>query len=352
MSKKRRVFDIEFDTDAAGEPVPVAEARRGPMATAISENADALTARQSAEAQIRAENDALAHEHVRLKKAGLITDRIPIDSIRTDKLTRDRSAARDDEIDELKQSIREIGLSNPIRVEQTDAGYELIQGWRRLTAYRELAAESEEGAFDLIPAALVPRGEPLAELYRKMVDENLVRRDISFGEMAQLALSYAKDAGIKTDEAVSVLYASAAKQKRSYIRSFARVLTRAHGNIRFPEAIPRALGLDIAKVLDGDALLGDDMIAMLRKVPDRDAVSEPAILRQFVTHAPKIKAKPAKLPKSRGKTSLRLARPEGEARVTAADGKVELRMERDFSGIPRDRLQRAIEAFLTALEQR
>ena len=250
----------------------------------------------------------------------------------------------------MKNSIKDLGLSNPIRVEQTEDGYELIQGFRRLTAFRELQAEAGDDRFDRIPVALVPRGEPLADLYRKMVDENLVRRDISFGEMAQLALAYARDAGIKTDEAVGVLYASAIKQKRTYIRSFTRVLTRAHGTILHPEAIPRALGLDIARVLDGDALLGDDMIAMLRAVPDRDAVSEPLILKQFVVNAPKIKAKPVKVPKSRGKTSLRLVRPEGEARVTATDGKVELRMNRDFSGIPRDRLQRAVETFLADLD--
>lgn len=349
MTKKRRVFDIEFD-DEAVEPAAPTEARRGPMATAITENADALAARHGAEAAIRAENDALAHEHVRLKKAGLITDLVPLERIGCDKLTRDRALGRDDEIDELKQSIRDIGLSNPIRVEQTEDGYELIQGYRRLTAYRELQAETPDGRFDAIPAALVPRGEPLVDLYRKMVDENLVRRDISFGEMAQLALSYAQDAGIKPDEAVTVLYASAIKQKRAYIRSFARVLARAHGCILFPEAIPRALGLDLAKIFDADALLGDKMIEMLRAEPARDAAAEVAILRHFVTHAPRMDPTPKRPTRTRGKTSLRLARAGGEARVTASDGRIELRMERDFSGVPRDRLQRAIEALLAELE--
>lgn len=351
MTKKRRVFDIDFDeADAPAAPV-FPEARRGPMASAIAENSDALATRQSAEAAIRIENDALAHEHVRLKKAGLITDLIALDKITTTKLTRDRIPHRDEEMDELKASIREIGLSNPIRVQQTDTGYELIQGFRRLSAYRELQAEDGpqdgQGPYDRIPAALVPRGEPLEILYRKMVDENLVRRDISFGEMARLAMAYAGDTGLKTDEAVSVLYASALKQKRTYIRSFARVLTRAHGNILHPEAIPRALGLELYKVFETDALLGDNMIARLRAVPDRDAATEVSILREFVAQAPKIQPKPAR---SRAKTTLRMTRAGKEVRVMAADGKVELRMDRDFSVMGRERLQVAVEAFLAVFD--
>ena len=42
------------------------------------------------------------------------------------------------ELEELKDSIRNIGLSNPIRVEQSGGRYELVQGMRRLTAFREL----------------------------------------------------------------------------------------------------------------------------------------------------------------------------------------------------------------------
>jgi ParB family transcriptional regulator, chromosome partitioning protein len=51
-----------------------------------------------------------------------------------------------------------------------------------------------------------------------------------------------------------------------------------------------------------------------------------------------------------GKTTLKLARPEGVAKCTASDGKVELRFARDFSAIDRARLEEAIEAFLDALD--
>jgi ParB family transcriptional regulator, chromosome partitioning protein len=356
MAKKRGIFDINFDPDFELEtetPVsetPQVEARRGPMASAITEAAEATQARAAAEAAIRQENDALAHEYVRLKKLGLITDLIEVSDVRTEKLTRDRAEGRDPEMEELKQSIQTVGLSNPIRVEKVEDGYELIQGFRRLTAFRELLEETGDRRYSRIPAALVPRGEPMLDLYRKMVDENLVRRDISFGEMAQLALSYARDTGVKPDEAVSQLYASALKQKRTYIRSFARVLERADGAIKFPEAIPRALGLDIAKVLDHDAQLGDRMIEMLGAEPDRDASREPAILRAFVVAAPK--APQSRPITTKGKTTLQMNRREGPAKVTATDGKLELRLDRDFSNVSRTRLQSAMEAFFAVLDKR
>lgn len=372
MAKKRGVFDIDFELEndaeekgfPAGNPAgpesnpyhvqghPLQNsgvARRGPMASAISETAEAHTERTSTEASIRAENDALAHEHVRLKKLGLITDLLRIDDIAMSKLTRDRRPGADPELEELKASIRSVGLSNPIRVEQTEDGYELIQGFRRLSAFRELAEETGDPRYRKIPAAMVPRGEPLAELYRKMVDENLVRKDISFGEMAQLALSYAADEGIAAGEAVSTLYASARKQKRSYIRQFARLLEAAQGHILFAEAIPRALGLELDKMLESDPQKPTQLIEALRAAPGRDADAEQRILRGFLNEASKPAVKPAV--QSRAKTSLRLPRAEGEARVLASDGKVELRLDRDFSGVSRARLQHAIEAFLNTLDE-
>ena len=136
MSRKRRMFEIDMPEDSpetfpAGK-TPAAETRRGPMATAISETAESSRDRARIEAEIRAENDALAQEHVRLKRAGLVTDMIALDVIDTTKLMRDRAPGPDFELAELVASIRDIGLSNPIRVEPAANGrYELIQGFRR-----------------------------------------------------------------------------------------------------------------------------------------------------------------------------------------------------------------------------
>ena len=55
MSRKRRVFDIELPGDSLPDAAPEAPQRRGPMASAIAENAGALKERRDAEAEIRAE---------------------------------------------------------------------------------------------------------------------------------------------------------------------------------------------------------------------------------------------------------------------------------------------------------
>ncbi len=350
---KRRVFDIDFP---GGEPAapegPEPQGRRGPMAAAISENADALRERASAEAAIRAENDRLAHEHVRLKKAGLITDLIPLERIRTDKLTRDRSATTDPELEELKASIRAIGLSNPIRVEAVDDGYELIQGFRRLAAYRALHAETGDDAYARIPAALVAGGEALEALYRRMVDENLVRRDISFAEMAQLALAYADDPGTDVDnveDAVARLYASAARQKRSYIRHFASVLRALESRLRFPEAIPRKLGLDLEKRLS-DPGFATRLKARLAAAFPATAEQELEVLRYAAKTGLATRPASARAGRSAAKTTLRCTVPAGTVRCAARDGKVELTMARDFSSIDRHRLEAAVAAFMAQLD--
>lgn len=361
MSKKRRVFDIDFD--AIEEPVPAgteaqepaADARRGPMATAISENAAALSERQKAEARIREENDRLAHEYVALKKQGLIVALVPLDEISATKLTRDRAATRDDEIDELKASIRAVGLSNPIRVEQVDGGYELVQGWRRLTAYRELYAETGDEAYARIPAGLLARGAALEELYQRMVDENLVRRDISFAEMARLALAYVNDPNTEArdpKDAVNQLYASAGRQKRNYITHFVTLVEALGDALQYPEAIPRRLGLDLVKRLDEDRDLAARLRVALEAHPQRDAEAELAILRGG------LKPVPAGTGRTGGqgggtsaKTVIRLDRPEGQAKCTAANGRLEITLGRDFSAMDRRRLEAAIQAMFKALDE-
>ncbi|MEM6637842.1 MAG: ParB N-terminal domain-containing protein [Pseudomonadota bacterium] len=362
---KRRVFDIDFP-EAEQEPLATADQpaiqRRGPMATAIAENAGAVQERRAAEAAIRAENDALAHEHVRLKKLGLIVDRIPLDQIRADKLTRDRFGKRDPEIDELKTSIASVGLSNAIRVEQTDTGYELVQGFRRLQAYRELLEETGDAeTYGGIPAGLVARGETTDALYRRMVDENLVRKDVSFAEMAQLAAAYADDPETEAatvDAAVDTLFASAGRQKRVYIRRFAALLFRIGSHLDHAEAIPRALGLTLIKRIERIPGTAAQIQRAMAENPARTAELELEILGQFAG-APVVEGAlgepqldTADRPKKQGsaKTVFKIARPEGLAKCTATDGRLELRMNRDFSGEERHRLEAAVEAFFAKLD--
>lgn len=288
MSKRRRVFDIEMpdqepETFPAGN-VDESATRRGPMASAIHETAESLRERQNLEARIRAENDALAHEHVRLKRLGLVMEEIPIDAIDCRKLARDRAKGQDEELVELIESIRAIGLSNPIRVEKAGEGrWELIQGFRRLAAYKTLRDETgDTEAFGKIPAVEMEAGDTLDSLYRRMVDENLVRKDISFAEMAQLALDYAADPSTDEedpDKAVAILYRSAGYQKRSYIRSFIRLMESLGQSLVHAREIPRALGLGLVGMIDKDPTLATRIANELAELSPQSAQAELAVLR-------------------------------------------------------------------------
>jgi len=370
MSRKRRIFDIDLppEEDApAPEPEAPAKpergiARRGPMASAISENAEALRERREAEANIRAENDKLATEFVRLKREGLIVDRIPLDSVVTEKLIRDRKLhGPDSELEELKLSIREIGLSNPIRVEaRGDGKYELIQGMRRLRAFQALLEETGDAAFATIPAGIVASDPKLQETYRRMVDENLVRKDISFAEMANLARRYAEDPANEcpeVDDAVAVLFKSASYTKRSYIRSFAALMTRMEKLLEFPQEIPRNVGLDLKRRLDNEPGLLSQVKAAFEREPERDAAREVAILRGFADGQGAI-FPTGKVTPSRGsgkprqaKTTFQLSHARGVAKCNASQGRLELRQDRDFSTIDRRDLERAVAAFFAELDR-
>ncbi len=365
MSRKRRMFDIELPEDEAPQTVPAGKVsdnqRRGPMATAISETAESSRDRARIEAEIRAENDALAQEHVRLKRAGLITDMIPLDAIDTHKLIRDRAPVADFELAELIASIREIGLSNPIRVEvAADGRYELIQGWRRLSAYRQLLADTGDAdAWGAIPAGIVAQGDALDQLYRRMVDENMVRKDISFAEMAQLALHYAMDpqtAENDPEKAVAILFKSAGYQKRSYIRNFIPLVQRLDGVLIYSQEIPRALGLSLAQKLDEVPGLVAAIRADLADWDTRSIKDELDVLRRYAGQGddsdpePALKHAAGTAPTGKAKTTFQIVRPQGSAKCTAANGRLEIRLARDFSALDRRKLEAAVAALLDQID--
>ncbi|WP_330647254.1 ParB N-terminal domain-containing protein [Thioclava sp. FTW29] len=366
--KKRRTFAIdlpeedEAETFPAGNntpEVPSAHPRRSPMAAAISENAASLRDRTALEAQIRAENDALAAEHVRMKKLGLIVDMIPLGQIETWKLVRDRAKDDDFELSELVKSIREIGLSNPIRVEARDDGkYELIQGFRRMSAYKALLEETGDAErWGAIPAGILPRGEGLEGLYRRMVDENLVRKDISFGEMAGLALNYAKDPGtaqMDPDKAVAELFASAGYQKRSYIRSFIKLVDRLGEDLKFIQHVPRSLGLKFVAAMEDRPEIVTQVREALKGWDNHSATDELEVLRQVIgeeTERPGLVAKAAPKQRSgKARTVFQVQTRTGAAKCTASNGRLEIRLDRDFSTVDRASLERALRDLLDGLK--
>lgn len=360
MTRKRRMFEIEIPEDEVSQTIPAEkDARRGPMATAIAETVESSRDRAQIEAQIRAENDALAREHVRLKRAGLITDLIDLDLIDTSKLIRDRFPGPDPELPELMKSIREIGLSNPIQVEPTENGrYELIQGFRRLTAYRALLNETgDAGRWAKIPAGISARGEVLERLYRRMVDENMVRKDVSFAEMAQLALRYALDPNTEEmdpEKAVAILFKSAGYQKRSYIRNFIPLVENFGSNLIFPEGISRALGVALSQQIAKDPALIPIIRDELEGADLRTGAGEIEILRRFAwpeaAPAPAPRGKSATAATSRAKTTFQIPRPKGNAKCVVENGRLEVRLAKDFTAVDRLRLEAAVAQLLDQIE--
>lgn len=120
----------------------------------------------------------------------------------------------------------------------------------------------------------------------------------------------------------------------------------ALGNVvRFPEAIPRALGLDLYKQFDADVGLANRLAETLDAHPDRDAEIEQRLLRD----AAKVDAMRKQAPKARSKTSLRLMRPEGEVRVAAQEGRIDIRLPKKLSVMDRETLEAGVEALLSRL---
>ena len=361
MSRKRRAFDIDLpDVPVAEAPVKDDPVRRGPMASAIAENAEALQARKSAMDQIREENDALAHEYVTLRDAGQVVAQVPLDEVHTRMLVRDRIPGEDHELVDLLTSIKELGLSNPIQVmpRPDGTGYELVQGFRRLSAYRKLAEEAPE-TYATIPALVLPGGEDVGDLYRRMVDENVIRKDLSFAEMAYAAQNYAADPQTEANdlgEAVAALFQSAPYSKRSYIRSFAAMLDRLGKVLDYPTEIPRALGVALAREMkDRPEIIG--MITdALKDWDNRSILDELEVLKRFTyqddpeidvpaPNRPKVKAGQ----RGRTKTTFHINSSAGQVKCTAGQGRLEIKVERDFSSIERARLERAIASLIDGL---
>ncbi|MEM0938102.1 MAG: ParB N-terminal domain-containing protein [Pseudomonadota bacterium] len=383
MSRKKRGFNIDVsDQDIEGprdgprdgplkpsgprvralDDARESPGRRGPMASAIAENADALSARAEAEARIRAENDALAHEYVALKRAGLVTRNIPLDAVVTEALVRDRKPGPDIELAELVASIRDVGLSNPIRVEERDDGkFELVQGYRRLSAYRQLRDEEGE-AWAEIPAGFLPRGEGIAGLYRRMVDENMVRKDLSFAEMALTAQAYAADPATgptDVDAAVKELFKSAGYSKRSYIRNFARLLDRIGPHLRYPEEVPRNLGIALLKRLDEDERVVQQIAAALEDWEGRTIEDELGVLREATAFDALAAEAGAPVPNAappggqgagrRPRTTFELLHRGQRVKCTAGVGQLTLKVDQDLTSVERRKLEAGIAQLLDTL---
>ena len=197
-----------------------------------------------------------------------------------------------------------------------------------------------------------------------MVDENVIRKDLSFAEMAHAAQVYAMDPQTEANdlgEAVATLFQSAAYSKRSYIRSFAFLLDQIGEFLAYPTEIPRALGVSLARALkerpeiklrikddlhDWDMRGILDELDVLRKHLG-EAATEPGGDPSVLTSKP-IQKKAAADP-SKTKTTFDIRTNAGRVKCTAAVGRLEIKVDRDFSTIDRARLEQAIASLVDGL---
>lgn len=351
-SKNKFGFDpIEPPTGAARRDRSV-----GPMGAAVREAAASLAETTEAKIEQRRRNAEDAKAWRAAEAQGRVLVSLLLSEVATDDLPRDRldleTVARSDEMEELKASIRARGQREPIEVYRDAAGtYQLKKGWRRLTALMQLLSETGDDAFLRVVARVEPATEDAkpdrVARYIDMVEENVVREDLTFAEMAQVAIQAARDPAVDGDDAdamVGRLYASLHKMKRSYIRSFVFLLSELDGALKWPKAVSRNLGVDLARVLKAQP----DRTAMLRRSLTACAAPEDqAETLAFFLRSSQKSAAESKPPRERReKYEFHV----GPTKVTARSGECRIVSKRDFADVPRDRLERAIRAFEAALE--
>jgi ParB family chromosome partitioning protein len=274
---------------------------------------------------------------------------VPLADVLTTDLPRDRldleAVAASTEMEELKSSIKQRGQKEPVELYRDAAGQlQLKKGWRRFTALSQLFAETGDEAFASIIARVeVGEGDRLAR-YIDMVEENVVREDLSFAEMAQVAILAAQDEGtdeVDPDAMVLRLYGSLHKVKRSYIRSFVFLLSTLEGDLKWPKAVSRNLGVDVSRLLksvDGAAVLRASLRACATEA------EQAAVLSKFLEAKPNSAQRTSPVERKE-KREFHV----GDMKVTARKGECRIVGDDDFASLPKAQLEQAVEAFQRAL---
>lgn len=323
----------------------------GPMGAAVRDVADNLQETTEAKVAQRRQNAEDAKAFRAAQEEGRVLVRLALGDISTDDLPRDRleleAVAASDEMEELKASIRERGQKEPVEVYVgQDGRYQLKKGWRRFTALSQLLSETGEDAFATIIARVEPGQADRIARYVDMVEENVVREDLTFAEMAQVAITAAQDDGIDEidpSELVNRLYGALHKTKRSYIRNFVFLLSVLGDALQWPKEVARNLGVDVAR-----AIKTPDQAERLRAqlLECTSAEAQTRVLAAFLegARAGQGMARDASTPKQKFEFFV------GKTKVTAREGECRIVSERDFATIPKARLEEAVKAFEEALQ--
>ena len=161
--------------------------------------------------KLRRERDGLQGEAEAWRDArgaGLVIERIALDRIDDHAFARDRRHLdREGEPwQELKDSLRTRGQQTPIEVTGPDAEtglYQLVSGFRRLSALRELQAETGDERFATVKALVTDRPGTVDAMIA-MIEENEIRQDVSFYERGRICCLAAEQGVCETvDDAIA-----------------------------------------------------------------------------------------------------------------------------------------------------
>ena len=248
--------------------------------------AAAPIARVAGEASINAAFDEVSRELQAARSEGRLLQRLPLDSIETTWLVRDRThpgGADDPDFAALLDSLRRNGQRHPIEVTELGQGrYGLISGWRRVSALGHLHAETGEARFATVLAVL-RRPASSEDAYIAMVEENEVRLGLSYYERARIAAKSVEAGVYPTPKAaLQSLFASASRAKRSKIGSFLALHDVLGDLVRFPQALTERTGLALVKILNADEAAKARLRHRLETAPAEGPEAEQDVFRAFI----------------------------------------------------------------------
>ncbi len=225
-----------------------------PIAQVAADAAEQSPVIDTAERERMAKNAADAETLKTALSKGLVMTEVPLGQIDLDDMIRDRVSIDAVELQELKESIQSNGLRLPVELYKlanpADGKiFGVVSGFRRVLAMRDLQSGLDGGKFDVIKALIKPI-ETMPDAFVAMVEENEVRSQLSHFERGRIAVISTQNGAFgSVEEAVSKLFASASKAKRSKVRSFAHVFEELGDLMRFADHLTEKQGLRLASTL-------------------------------------------------------------------------------------------------------
>jgi ParB family chromosome partitioning protein len=151
---------------------------------------------------------------------------IPLGEIQLKQNVRDNN---DIEIDDLKTSIKQVGLLQPITVYKANDNYICLMGHRRLTAYKELYKENRD-LFHSIKCIITGNENITA----KQLIENIQRKNLKDIELYN-ALKALKNEGLTTIEISKII-----GKKEQYIKDKMSIVNHISENIELEKILSSA----------------------------------------------------------------------------------------------------------------